>query len=188
MVNSICSRNFTGRQPQKNNHPKFYFQRRPIYSDKKCKCSIIEPPEQSNKTSCNLAKSFFHASLAALVCFGSVNGSVANVLSSEGTVIGDARVVDGDTLVVNGVRIRLYGIDAPEKKQLCLDVSGKEIECGVKSAQALKREIGKRPVACSLHGRDLYGRAVGVCSIENKLGVTTDLNSWMVDKGHAVSF
>ncbi len=36
---------------------------------------------------------------------------------------GEARVVDGDTVVVQGtgagLRVRLYGIDAPEAKQVC---------------------------------------------------------------------
>ncbi len=34
-------------------------------------------------------------------------------------ISGPARVIDGDTLEVAGERIRLYGIDAPEKDQTC---------------------------------------------------------------------
>ncbi len=34
-------------------------------------------------------------------------------------ITGPARVVDGDTIDVAGQRIRLYGIDAPEKNQTC---------------------------------------------------------------------
>ena len=34
-------------------------------------------------------------------------------------ITGPARVIDGDTLDVAGQRIRLYGIDAPEKNQTC---------------------------------------------------------------------
>ena len=39
-----------------------------------------------------------------------------NVFSDE--VIGKAIVVDGDTLKINKKKIRLFGIDAPEIKQL----------------------------------------------------------------------
>ncbi len=41
--------------------------------------------------------------------------------SAAGSMVltGPARVVDGDTLVIDKERIRLFGIDAPESKQLC---------------------------------------------------------------------
>jgi endonuclease YncB( thermonuclease family) len=165
------------------------FYRKPLCKQMKCNSSLTKPPSQARKGSIALplSMSILQASLTALACFGPIDWSIASDLKFEGTVFGAARVVDGDTLVVNGVRIRLYGIDAPEKKQLC-QVSGNDVACGMKSAQALKREIGGRPVACSLHGRDLYGRGIGVCSVESKPGVITDLNSWMVDKGHAVAY
>jgi endonuclease YncB( thermonuclease family) len=34
-------------------------------------------------------------------------------------LIGQASVIDGDTLEIHGMRIRLWGIDAPESSQLC---------------------------------------------------------------------
>ena len=34
-------------------------------------------------------------------------------------LVGSARVVDGDTLVIADSKIRLYGVDAPEKAQKC---------------------------------------------------------------------
>ena len=43
-----------------------------------------------------------------------------DVKSSEiSTVTGYAKVTDGDTLKIDTFKIRLHGIDAPEKKQLC---------------------------------------------------------------------
>lgn len=165
------------------------FYSKPPCEEIKCNSSLTKFPVQAKKGSLvlPLSMSILHVSLTALACFGPIDWSIASDLKSEGTVFGAARVVDGDTLVVNGVRIRLYGIDAPEKKQTC-EVSGKDVACGMESTQALESEIGGGPVACSLHGRDLYGRGIGVCSVESKPGVITDLNSWMVDKGHAVAY
>ena len=37
---------------------------------------------------------------------------------------GIARVIDGDTLEIGGKRIRLHGIDAPERRQSCEDAGG----------------------------------------------------------------
>ena len=34
------------------------------------------------------------------------------------TIIGKATVIDGDTIKINGIKIRLFGIDAPEKKAI----------------------------------------------------------------------
>jgi endonuclease YncB( thermonuclease family) len=41
------------------------------------------------------------------------------------SLMGRASVVDGDTLEIQGVRIRLWGIDAVESSQTCLDAGGK---------------------------------------------------------------
>ena len=38
---------------------------------------------------------------------------------SSCVVSGEARVVNGDTIDVSGVRVRLEGIDAPERAQTC---------------------------------------------------------------------
>ena len=40
-------------------------------------------------------------------------------LSSEKIILGNAKVIDGDTIKINDNKIRLFGIDAPENKQMC---------------------------------------------------------------------
>jgi endonuclease YncB( thermonuclease family) len=40
------------------------------------------------------------------------------------------QVIDGDTIHVGNVKYRLFGIDAPEIKQVCKK-NNKKIECGV---------------------------------------------------------
>jgi hypothetical protein len=52
-------------------------------------------------------------------------------------LVGIPRVVDGDTLEVAGERVRFFGMDAPESKQLCTTSGGEEYLCGAPSSQPL---------------------------------------------------
>ena len=63
-----------------------------------------------------------------------------NISSSkeEKIISGKARVVDGDTIKINEISIRLYGIDAPEKNQICMGLSGESYNCGLSSTRFLK--------------------------------------------------
>ena len=48
------------------------------------------------------------------------------------TIIGEAKIIDGDTIHINKKKIRLHGIDAPEKNQTCI-LETKEWLCGKQS-------------------------------------------------------
>ena len=63
---------------------------------------------------------------------------------------GPTRVVDGDTLIVAGQRVRLQGIDAPERQQTCRR-AGTRYPCGAEATQALRRRIGRGTVVCTIH-------------------------------------
>ena len=62
-------------------------------------------------------------------------------------ISGRASVVDGDTLEVRGVRIRLFGIDAPEGQQLSKRPSEETWRCGQQSALALSERLGQDVIA-----------------------------------------
>ena len=73
-----------------------------------------------------------------------------NVVKSEEikVISGIAKVTDGDTIKIDNKKIRLMGIDAPEKKQKCrkvwLSISflsfNKEYLCGEVSSKKLKKK------------------------------------------------
>ena len=99
---------------------------------------------------------------------------------------GSARVVDGDTLVVNGeTRIRLYGVDAPETKQLCTLPDGSVWTCGVAAGDALRALVAEAggDVHCVVLNQDRYGRDVALCDAGGN-----DLGSWMVERGWALAY
>ena len=102
---------------------------------------------------------------------------------SRPSLTGVASVIDGDTIEVHGVRIRLFGIDAPESSQLCRDADGRDYRCGQVAALALADKIGRSPVECDDRGRDRYGRTIAVCR-----SGSIDLNLWLVSTGNAVAY
>ena len=95
---------------------------------------------------------------------------------------GLATVTDGDSIRIGGTRIRLHGIDAPERKQTCM-ADGQAWRCGDAATQALRDAIGGQAVACAKRDKDRYGRIVAVCHVG-----ASNLNAWMVSQGWAVAY
>jgi len=91
---------------------------------------------------------------------------------TQGTV---EKVSDGDTfrMLANGqiVKVRLYGIDAPESKQ----------DFGPQSKAALTGLVLGKNVKVKITDTDRYGRSIG----ELWIGDTLDVNLWMVRNGYA---
>ena len=113
-------------------------------------------------------------------------------ISSEKVILGKAKVIDGDTIKINKEKIRLYGIDAPEKKQTCKKIYlsflifnfQKNYKCGEKSTLALSKKLKKEKIKCILRdNKDRYKRNIGTCYIKNQ-----DINAWLVKSGHALAY
>ena len=97
-------------------------------------------------------------------------------------VSGLARAGDGDSLTIGDVRVRLFGIDAPELSQTC-QRAGQSWACGRAAANHLSNLVRGREVKCLPTGFDVHGRVVARCSAGG-----IDLNRTMVATGYAVAF
>lgn len=95
---------------------------------------------------------------------------------------GAARVIDGDTLDLAGVRIRLFGIDAPEHNQNCTDDKGRKWACGTFATQTLKH-LAAGNMTCEELDRDRYGRIVARCFMGGR-----DIGEQMVAQGAAFAY
>lgn len=112
--------------------------------------------------------------LALLACAAPVSFA----LTRDDTV----RVIDGDTLDWQGHRVRLFGIDAPERGQRC-DRAGQSWDCGAWSATMLSRAIANGPVTCTREDTDRYGRMVATCTAGG-----VDLSRAQVQAGAAQAY
>jgi endonuclease YncB( thermonuclease family) len=68
-------------------------------------------------------------------------------------------VTDGDTLKQGGITYRLWGIDAPEAKQVCAD----GWPAGSVAATRLQALTAGRSIVCQEKDRGRYGRIVAIC-------------------------
>ena len=92
------------------------------------------------------------------------------------------KVIDGDTIHVGNVKYRLFGIDAPEIKQVC-EKNNKKIECGVIAKNLLKIKIGNKIPECIVKDKDRYQRFVAECFVDKE-----SLSKFMVREGYAVVY
>lgn len=97
-------------------------------------------------------------------------------------ITGPASVTDGDTIRIGSTRIRLFGMDAPEKAQRC-ERDGACYRCGDDATRALKSIVEDIQVVCSPTGAKTYGRIVATCEAGG-----VDLSAEMVRLGWAVPY
>ncbi len=91
---------------------------------------------------------------------------------------GAVGVVDGETLEMQGQVVKLFGIDALETGQICLN-GNKPWPCGEESARALAALVGTQPVRCQTI-RNVGGHILATCDLNGE-----DRAAWMVAKGWA---
>ena len=136
----------------------------------------------------NKIKLFLVISICLIFFFLTYN----DVKSQEPKIIsGIAKVIDGDTIKIKKNKIRLFGIDAPEMKQICkktwLSISffslSKDYPCGEVSTNKLKIKINNKFIICKSNNKDRYDRFIAECYKDK-----SNINKWMVRNGYAVAY
>lgn len=98
---------------------------------------------------------------------------------------GRATVIDADTIEIHGERIRIFGVDAPEGKQLCKNAAGNDYRCGQIGSIALATYLDQsQPIRCEYKDRDRYDRFVGQCFT----AAGNDIAEWLAREGHALDY
>ena len=108
--------------------------------------------------------------------------AIMTPFNATAQINGKARVIDGDTIQIGSNKIRLYGIDAPELKQVCT-IDSQSWMCGEEAAMTLAYETADHWISCIVKGQDRYGRTLAVCFKGN-----IDINGEMVKRGLALAY
>ena len=110
-----------------------------------------------------------HSPVSLLVVLAALAGAVAPPVVAE--VSGSARIFDGDTIEIGTLRIRIHGIDAPERDQDCAAGDGGTWRCGTEAASRLTQLLRLGDPVCEGRERDQYGRLIATCRVgETDLG------------------
>ena len=121
--------------------------------------------------------------------------SLANLASSEEKFIAahpnNITITDGDTIKIGKEKIRLFGIDAPEIKQVCKNKNNDPYPCGITAKNFLSWLIEdynklNEKIYCYYSERDKYKRIIGECFIGTLS--KTNINRIMVSHGRAVAY
>ncbi|MBA8667325.1 thermonuclease family protein [Candidatus Jidaibacter acanthamoebae] len=102
----------------------------------------------------------------------------------QGSLYGEAKITDGDTIIIGSQKIRLYGIDAPEKNQKCKTKQDREWQCGIEAKDYLAKIVDQNKVFCFSKSKDRYRREVSIC-YNHKF---QSINAEMVRNGYAVAY
>jgi endonuclease YncB( thermonuclease family) len=102
--------------------------------------------------------------------------SLAVALLLAATAAYAQTVVDGDTIDYKGIVVHLWGIDAPEKSQICSD----NWNAGQAAMDYLTKLMHGRKVVCTLQGAAEGPRVAAICTADGK-----DLSAEMARAGFA---
>lgn len=93
-------------------------------------------------------------------------------------------ITDADSLRAGPLRLRLFGVDAPEIRQNCADRAGQTYPCGKMARDWLAEFLPKgAELSCDLLDQDRYGRLVTRCFYQGR-----DIAAQLVAAGWALAW
>lgn len=95
------------------------------------------------------------------------------------TVEGKAVVTGPGLVKIGDATIRLTGIEAPDRDQVCTRPQNRRWRCGEAAISALVRLTAGKQIVCSVHGPDTAGLHAGTCRDKE-----TDIAAALVKAGH----
>lgn len=127
----------------------------------------------------NKFKSMFGGNQSANLSSGSINPL------NYPEMYGHPQVLSGSILVLNGIKIRLFGIEAPEPGQTCENKYGNSYLCGKESIIWMRNWLNQKDVSCRILSKVQNGRTIGTCfSDDGKY----DVAAAIVNAGWAVAY
>lgn len=134
--------------------------------------------ESNQGKTMQMYKSLARTILTLLYLFFLTGSSFAEDIILEGKII---HVADGDTVTLltkdfQQFKVRLYGIDTPEKAQAF----------GNRAKQFTASKVGNKTVTVKVYDRDRYGRLVGIVEADSGSSLNEELvkngMAWVYDK------
>jgi micrococcal nuclease len=120
------------------------------------------------------------ALLIAVWAFRTEPAIIDRLAGFDGAKLASCTAVDGDTIRCGSERIRLLGIDAPEKPGTCR--AGRECAPGdYEASTASLTSALSGAITIERVGKDRYGRTLGMVA-----GEKGDLSCWQLKAGQAV--
>ena len=104
----------------------------------------------------------------------------SGVVSAD--ISGMALISDGDTITISGMKVRLSGIDTPERDQTCRK-AGVTWKCGYEVTETLRGWLATKEVRCLGDTKDRYGRLIADCFVDGY-----NLNARLVYEGLALAY
>ena len=141
-------------------------------------CGLVGAAVTTNPGASSGWRNWPTLSLAAMPTLGSLTAalpfaSTAQIIEGRGAVVG------ADLVRVGNAVVRLDGIDAPAREQVCTGARNKRWRCNDTAVQALAKLVNGRPLKCETRGKDAAGNAQGTCMDGAK-----DIGAELVKGGH----